>query len=147
MTSVNAASAIELSANISPAKPIVDKKIDIISILGFVISPTFSTCEKAINNTTIYKIALIQKMKCQLDAEIITPDNVGPSAGPAVITSPIMPMTAPRFSIGKINISTVTIIGNKIPVPNACIIRPNNNKPKLGASAPTITPNKDNNMK
>ena len=50
-----------LNAKISPANPIVDNAIEIISILGLVISPTFSTFEIAINNTIMYKIALIQK--------------------------------------------------------------------------------------
>src|SRR5699024_4469610 len=88
MIFVKEASAKELNAKINPANPTVDKAIEMISILGFVISPTFSTFEIANNNTIIYKIALIQKIKCQLEAEIITPESVGPRAGPAVITSP-----------------------------------------------------------
>lgn len=39
MSSVNAASAIELNAKINPAKPIVDKQMDKMSILAWIFHP------------------------------------------------------------------------------------------------------------
>lgn len=86
-----------LNPNTMPPKPIVDRMIDNTSIFGFVVSDTF--CIYAIPKTSASTRngREIQKIQCQLRCSRTNPEKVGPMAGANIMTSPIVPIAAPRL--------------------------------------------------
>ncbi|MNJ47729.1 hypothetical protein D3C77_428960 [compost metagenome] len=83
-----------------PPNPSVDSRIDSTSTLGLVMVVTFF---RKMNETTIDKAAKgsTRKNNQRQSATCkIKPESVGPIAGANIITSPIVPIAAPRVSGG-----------------------------------------------
>ena len=64
----------------------------------------------------------IQKIQCQFKCSNTSPENVGPIAGANMMTSPIVPIAAPRLCGGKMTRIVLNISGSSSPVPKACTI-------------------------
>ena len=90
-----------------------------ISILGFVMVETFRKKNKPRTRANRSKTVEIQKIQCQLSLSTIKPENVGPTAGANIITSPIMPIAAPRLLGGKMTKIVFVINGSNRAVPIA----------------------------
>lgn len=114
--------------------------MDKISILGFVIVETLRKKIKPRTRANRSKIVEIQKIQCQLSLSTINPENVGPTAGANIITSPIIPIAVPRLLGGKMTKIVLVINGSNRAVPIAWMTRANNKISKLGVIAATIEP-------
>ncbi|MNP28234.1 hypothetical protein D3C76_1211890 [compost metagenome] len=114
--------------------------MDSMSILGLVNFEIFGKNNKPHTSEIRKNGKEIQKIQCQLRLARIRPEILGPLAGANMITKPINPMAAPRFSIGKITNMVLNISGNNSAVPIACSTRATNRISKLGASAATNVP-------
>ncbi|MNC52693.1 hypothetical protein D3C75_1020550 [compost metagenome] len=60
-----------------------------------------------------------QNIQFQFSLSMISPETVGPSAGATIITSPTIPIAAPRFAGGMIVSTVLKITGIKMAVPAA----------------------------
>src|SRR5699024_901703 len=89
--------------------------------------------------------SMIQNKQCQVSELRMKPETVGPSAGATEITIEMMPITAPRRSVGTTVRVTVISSGMIRAVPIAWMTRAVNRTAKVGASAATKVPTRKNN--
>ncbi|MNC14357.1 hypothetical protein D3C75_621330 [compost metagenome] len=123
-----------------PPKPSVDKMMDKTSILGLVSLEMLGRNSNPLTKEMMKNGSEIQKIQCQLKFARISPAMLGPLAGANIITRPISPMAAPRFSTGKMTNIVLNINGNNNAVPTACRTRATSRISKVGAKAATIVP-------
>ena len=93
-----------------------------LSILGFVITETFSKNSAPVIIDIRANGTNIINKDCQLKNCNNAPEAIGPNAGPTKIAQTHKPITEPLFSGGFIAKAVFIIIGISIPVPVACII-------------------------
>ena len=79
-------------------------------------------------------------MARQPNASMTAPPATGPTAGPALMTMPAMPMAVPRFSTGNTSMGTTATSGISTPDPAACSTRPTISHKKSGATAHSSVP-------
>ncbi|MNV44250.1 hypothetical protein D3C71_1360030 [compost metagenome] len=135
-----ASSPALLKPNTIPPNPIDDNTMERMSIFGFVTFVTF--CMKRIPNINAITRngSDSQKIQCQLRLSIRRPAIVGPIAGATMITNPIIPIAAPRFSGAMIIRIVLNISGKRSAVPIACTTRAVNRNSKLGDTAAKNVP-------
>src|SRR5699024_4352224 len=109
----------ELNPYMVPPNPIVDKRTDSTSILGFVTSDTLTRYLLAKMSANRTHGTTIMNRYLHPRYSTMTPDNVGPIAGANIITNPIIPMILPRTAGLYITSITLNNTGINAPVPTA----------------------------
>lgn len=110
------------------------------SSLGFFSSPTFFSMNTPSTSTRIARGTMAPIMVRQPYVSITAPPTTGPTAGPADMTMPAMPIAVPRFSTGNTSMGTTETSGMSTPEPAACNTRPMMRNRKSGAAAHSSVP-------
>ena len=110
------------------------------SSLGFFSSPTFFSMNTPSTSTRIARGTMAPIMVRQPYVSITAPPTTGPTAGPADMTMPAMPIAVPRFSTGNTSMGTTETSGMSTPEPAACSTRPMMRNRKSGAAAHSSVP-------
>ena len=83
-----------------------------------------------------------KNMMCQFAWSTIRPATVGPIAGAKAMTRPNSPIALPRLSTGNMIISTVMVMGMRMPAPAAWTRRPARSmakvRPRPASSDPSV---------
>lgn len=123
-----------------PPNATVDRRTEGRSRRGSLSSPTLSSKNQLATAMISTRGTIAQNISRQPNASMMAPPATGPTAGPADITMPAMPMAVPRFSGGKTSMGTTATSGSCTPAPAACSTRPAKRTPKLGATAHSTVP-------